>query len=484
MKLLSLTALLLLSTFTAFAQNWQAVYSDRVQYFNSGLNAIKIVSASVNNDGDSTFKNYTSVFLNKYNMYARHQWEVTDSSSWIGKRLIIKPNGINEFIHTFNDTCFLYTHASDKDVWNFIGTNTITIEAKVDSIGFNTHKDITDSVKYITLKILKRPLNNAEFYEWLNNKQIWLSKHNGLLRFPLMEYNLSASTYVGVETEYFQTRHNQFTNKNMFDFAVGDVIHRKVYSNFLFSSLPNWSEQIFADKYLEKIYDPVGDSVQYKIQTRFYHKINPAGTVLKDSTYIRYTTYYNLSQQAFGIMPLSVSGYMKPQYYSQAGWCENTFYFQHQNGCPRATIYQSGVFEFEQHTNMGYTEKEGGYYKYVDGSSGNLPSSPYTIVENILFIKNGCWEYGVNTLGIDNQNIKKQTLTIYPNPAKSLVTINGENIESVEITDIQGRVVNIPQFKLTPNEIQLSTNELLNAVYFVKTKQNGILTISKLIIHH
>ena len=68
-------------------------------------------------------------------------------------------------------------------------------------------------------------------------------------------------------------------------------------------------------------------------------------------------------------------------------------------------------------------------------------------------------------------------ISIYPNPATSLVKVEGENIKKVTVYDIKGHEVIAKQNGLLPNEVELSLEKLTNGTYLVQViTSDGIIT--------
>lgn len=73
-------------------------------------------------------------------------------------------------------------------------------------------------------------------------------------------------------------------------------------------------------------------------------------------------------------------------------------------------------------------------------------------------------------------------LTIYPNPAKDIITVVYPNLKSLVITDVAGRVVADRKYA-GDNEVDVSISQLNKGVYFVKViGTNGNMETQKLII--
>lgn len=473
------------------AQNWQTVYSDRVQYFDSGVNAIKIISKNINSNGDSIFYNYPAIYIDNNYLVANRRGG--DSVSWIGKRQIISANGINYFVTGLNDTLRIKTQANDKESWEFLRNSNTLITAKVDSISFGVYNGIKDSVKHISLSVVANSSKYRLMVKDLDNKQIWLSKHNGLLRMPVIEYILQRgwnAHYRQAKEVYNQTKVNLFTNKTMFDFEVGDIVHTSFSSNFILSS-PTHSNrlQFTLNEYTEKNYDSIGDSVQFKILVRFFDRIHNTQTnkysVKHDTTYTRIKTYYNLKQQAFDIMPFSIDRFINVNFTPYAlGMSTNEFTIAQNGACITPKISQQQLFTFEQDQSLSYAAKQGFNYSYLDGSNGSLPPNPDRISEGVIFSKNSCGEQGNDiTLSI-NTISNESSIKVYPNPSKYILLVTGEKIKSIQITDLSGKTVYNKAFNNRKNSELINVSAFHNGIYMLRTEAAKGVYTNKVIVQH
>jgi hypothetical protein len=91
----------------------------------------------------------------------------------------------------------------------------------------------------------------------------------------------------------------------------------------------------------------------------------------------------------------------------------------------------------------------------------------------------------INTLELLTSitQIAQSTISISPNPANDMVTVNFENnyTGSLIITDVTGRIVKQVQVNNT-NRVQINTSDLSNGFY--QLSMNGKNTVSKLQIIH
>jgi PKD repeat protein len=78
----------------------------------------------------------------------------------------------------------------------------------------------------------------------------------------------------------------------------------------------------------------------------------------------------------------------------------------------------------------------------------------YILISDIAVVASG------STQGIDNANAAN--VAVYPNPASSMLSVEGEGIEQVEIIDVNGRVV------MTAEAGTINISALANGVYMVR----------------
>ncbi|MEP0479573.1 MAG: T9SS type A sorting domain-containing protein, partial [Nonlabens sp.] len=75
------------------------------------------------------------------------------------------------------------------------------------------------------------------------------------------------------------------------------------------------------------------------------------------------------------------------------------------------------------------------------------------------------------------------SISIYPNPANSFITATANNaIESISITDMNGRMITATQFTGAANEQRLEIGELSSGIYFVTIKSDVGQKIEKLLV--
>ena len=77
-----------------------------------------------------------------------------------------------------------------------------------------------------------------------------------------------------------------------------------------------------------------------------------------------------------------------------------------------------------------------------------------------------------------------ESMVIYPNPAKDVIEISGDNniTSELTITDIQGKVM--LNTLLQNNRMKLDVSGYNNGVYFVELHSDKGSRIQKLVVHH
>ncbi|MFM2225174.1 MAG: hypothetical protein RJA07_1376 [Bacteroidota bacterium] len=84
----------------------------------------------------------------------------------------------------------------------------------------------------------------------------------------------------------------------------------------------------------------------------------------------------------------------------------------------------------------------------------------------------------------DESNSLNNKLSIYPNPAKEWLMINDKwlVVNTIEITDVLGRIQNIIVEKINTNDLRLMTERLPSGIYFIKAiDTNGNILNSKFV---
>jgi len=94
------------------------------------------------------------------------------------------------------------------------------------------------------------------------------------------------------------------------------------------------------------------------------------------------------------------------------------------------------------------------------------------------------WQYMLTTsvaTGITNSYVEIPKTKIYPNPTTGIFTITGENIQSIEVTNIIGQVIS--QLSIKNNQsLIVNLKEQPKGIYFVKIQIDSLIQIKNIIL--
>lgn len=184
---LAIPILTIFST-TIFSQNYRCFSPEREYVFlpgATGYATIKIDSLeTLAQDSVYYFQPVIRLNQNQLNCYR------VDAPSWMGSKMIIKPNGEHLFFNIDNDTVRILATSPVGTSWTCYQNDTLIIEAYVESISNLEFIGITDSCKSISLQAyndqsnpVPHPIND---YEIIISKNYGIVKTPGLGQFPVM----------------------------------------------------------------------------------------------------------------------------------------------------------------------------------------------------------------------------------------------------------------------------------------------------------
>jgi len=159
---------------------------------------------------------------------------------------------------------------------------------------------------------------------------------------------------------------------------------------------------------------------------------------------------------------------------------ENTYYTitVTANNSAWGTVEGSGSFIEGSTTTISATPNEG--YHFVEWHDGNTENPrTITVIENATYTAN--FEADDEPQGIDD--VVAGTMSLYPNPASSNVTVNVEGFEgqvNVDIVDMNGRVV-ISQ-TIRNSQFTFDVSNLSQGAYFVRVTGEQQTAVRKLIV--
>lgn len=489
----TLIVLLLLMQSICYAQNYECLQANVKHYFLNGVNYLRgiRVDSVVTSGSDIVYYPYRTL---RYNNVSGQE---DTSGSWLGKRVVQKPDGMCQFDNLHGDTTFINTQAGLGQSWIFyndtgINYYTATVYA-VDTMSF---LGITDSIK----KIIVTSSSNNDI---VDSMYIYLSKNNGLVRtfdlfnFPFPnywnpEFFLQASENGGgipfPENQDFHIIPLHLpTQKEIYNYHSGDVL---CYGFYLYGDCECGGGGTRTGWDYDSILTRT-DIDAYHTQLVYYHKnfthymdctIPPTqldfpsyitiDTLNIDTALVMQMPYmpeeylfdslitYNTADTAYGITSFAIKAYG-----SWPGSFEsplNTTDYKSGLGIIDSDVQYSSICQNAQNpigdehrASLGFGVKDGqGFGQRVD-------------------------------LGVSDalQNIQSG-LTVYPNPANIRVTVTARdnNKKHITVTDAYGRMLQSTNFN---KQISIETGTIPPGIYYVSvTDETGKKTVSKISIVH
>ncbi len=163
------------------AQNYQCLQSGAKHYFINRDNYVRGIRIdSVRTSGSNMIYYPYHTDRISYVPLASTTVSVTKQGSWLGEKVIQKPDGTFLFDNLW-DTVIIKPQAHLGTTWMMYNdTGIFSYNATVTSIDTMTVLGVLDSIKRITIKALRNGLNDT--LDPVNNFQIILSKNNGFVQ--------------------------------------------------------------------------------------------------------------------------------------------------------------------------------------------------------------------------------------------------------------------------------------------------------------
>jgi hypothetical protein len=411
----------------------------------------------------------------------------TDGPSWMGDRIIVRPDGETSFFNGWNEEILIKTQAPVGEEWMCYTNPLINFRATVASIGTETFLGISDSVKTISFQAVSP--DGLNISNMINYMQIKLSLNNGIITtfnfysFPEVGLGLTRQTagechLIGMDNPTAGIQN--LTWKEIYDHAPGDELHTvEIYSDISYSRRMETLSRL-----LEKSID--GDTIYYNWENRIKVMINNSGngtfsanidTLLQkvysnpgfdqlpgmaheiDDSELFTTTF--MKKDDYGITKARMGGYgtVVPSYY------DSCYHHPIYDNCfPDQEYYQGlgGPYYYE-HFGFDECSNQLVYYK-KDGVEWGFPL-----------------DFTVNTT-LKPFKAKPELITIFPNPSGGTVNIEfkgntGEFI--LKISDTSGRQTGIYSLKGESNTLNL--NNLKQGIYMLMFKSDNQIVTRKLV---
>ena len=422
----------------AFGQGYQTIHSSVTSTFSGNTNkqveSIRIDSSFVE-QGDSIFYPFYNIQQIDYDCFFPFSY------SWIGKKIIIKPDGYNYFINRENDTIKINTLAQLNETWIAYQTSTIIIMAEVIKHDMYYFLEQGDSAKTISFTANDQDTNFIPNHP-INDMTIIVSEHFGLLKtinfslFPEKTiYSNELQTYNLVGLSSPQIGIVNLTWREIYDFDIGDEIHVIYAESIPFSSVEEKKKYIYLDKTI------FSNSITYRLDREIQmRKSSPEGTEYTyrhdtiTQTYNANSKYLleKLSGETIGSSDEYTATEIRMRMDNIPKKIYNpymTIYNKRDDSCWH-TIIMDGCFHVDT------------YLKGLGGAYYSCDYYPFYHYSNELkYYKKGDIIWGT-PLSISNlQEYKDSFVKIYPNPTTGQLRIdNGQwTIDNVELFDVYGR---------------------------------------------
>ncbi|MHC1775217.1 MAG: T9SS type A sorting domain-containing protein [Lentimicrobium sp.] len=413
----------------------------------------------------------------------------TDGPSWMGDRIIVRPDGETSFFNGWNEEILIKTQAPVGEEWMCYTNPLINFRATVASTGTETFLGITDSVKTITFQAVSPDGLNVS--NMINYMHIKLSLNNGIITtfnfysFPEIGLGLTRQTagechLIGMDDPMVGLQN--LTWKEIHDHNPGDELHTvEIYSDITYSFRKETLSRL-----LEKSID--GDTIFYNWENRIKVMINGYGyntfTASTDTLLQKVYSNPGFDQLPGMAMEVDNSGFfsttfMKEDFYGitkarMGGY--GTVVPSYYDSCYHHPIYDNCFPDQEYYKGLG-----GPYYSEYFGFD--------ECSNQLVYYKKDGVEWGfpldftVNTT-LKPVETEPELVSVFPNPADDLVNIKlrfPDRSVSMTITDSQG--VETGNYQLNAIESQINIQNLKPGIYlfrFTSENQNVIRKIVKL----
>lgn len=450
------------------AQTYQTVYSNRIASFQGyTLRIDSVVSGE-----DSIF------FPMKYIQQIEPGCYTPFGNSWIGKKIIIRPDGMNLFLTKDNDTVKIKTYAEYNESWLAFSDNSIQVIATVSKIDTLSFLGINDSIKWITFQVFDNDMTPVD--QIVNEKTILLSKQYGLVHtlsfnyFPYFnndDLDFFAFTYfVDLYLTGLDPPGLGYTNLTwleVYDFIPGDELHilNESSSWGLTESYKRTDKTIY--RYLTRTDEEQG--INYTIE-----RINSRITETESNTSLVYihdtisTTYEeDVSFSKLPGEPVIIEDYAwtyhlgysldvtktEPSPYEYIGIYDDTCWWEGccWDGCFPAYTFIKGL--------------GGPYYQCESGFMGF-----YSEERKLVYYQKGEKIWG-NPLIITStiERGMSERISLFPNPANRHISVSfppGYLPGKLEIYDVTGRL--LFQEEISSELVEIELKGISRGMYWVQ----------------
>jgi hypothetical protein len=489
-----LLCLAFLAGFAVFSQDYQCIRDNATYFYSDGTNikAIQIDSVVSSAEG-LVYYNYPTLGGESYDCLSQF-WP-----SWIGRSVLVKPDGDNVFFNKNNEPITIRTIAELDEDWicyQFLNGNYIrAVIAEIQEMDFLGLNNMVKKITFQAYNSTGTPITHD-----INSKYLLLSKDFGLIRainfkvFPDLSDSFSSDiciefTLAGISNPAVGLQN--INRADAFNIDEGDEIHQlwsynawgSGYYHHIFSKVFYLQKSLSVNEdtvyfqtyrcgideqlipYEGLVYDYFKDTVNQV----FYIGDDSIVAALPDQVIVvkedpNYWFYYLISAD----------------YYESSGKMRKAIQFPFYSDFPHDCIYYFEESEYREY----FIDGLGRYYSDIIAGSGAEQSEPD------YFLK-GSEEWGTphnficDTLqtGIDQPVLT--SVGLFPNPMHEhsrLTTDNPENKEyQFQLFNSIG--VLVKEYHFHTNDLMIQRENLGNGIYFyLLSDEQKVIQSGKLII--
>ncbi len=485
------------------AQNYECLQGGLTHFFTNGngyLRGIRI--DSIKTAGDST------IYYPKRSL--RYPPRDPLGGCWLGKKVVLTPDGKFVFDSYWNDSVVLRTHAAIGETWVFYKDSTgINYKATMTSRDTMSVLSTTDSVETITINAFRDSV--ALPSDVLDGFKIIISKNHGFVQVfdqYLFPYHKPGDAIGSDYDEWLALSSDNFDQASSLNWL--DVLN---FSNIVFKisdfappndiQLNNWAIgdkfEIVLDEFSGAISGCRNDVFTYIIDSVISRNVNPhavivgvarkqmkvdlrvcyASVIKADTTISTYDTSYLFRDYDYSIVgdsyvpePSSETDilFYFPQdtgfcfvgpnfsYTAYPGWSGNLDYSIYRLG--------QGITKHEKYYSFG---------QYYNGSSFNLKFMSYHGLEC-----GSAFDIKIDIqIPIPPVLVPRTEFQLYPNPVHDSICISStDTIQNVEIYNLLGQ--NVFKGSYNATEVHIRVFDFTSGLYFVKANSRFI---GKLVKH-
>lgn len=142
--------------------------------------------------------------------------------------------------------------------------------------------------------------------------------------------------------------------------------------------------------------------------------------------------------------------------------------------------YLKDMWEWDSTTNTWSQKEDFAGVGRISAVGFSIDSKAYFGTGNSSSgYKNDFWEYSPGITSNSDLIGNKNTIKIYPNPANNKITINSPEKSILEMTDINGQI--IETFQQNSSNMTIDISNYPNGIYFVKVKAQEKMFVQKII---